>query len=149
VQQGAIAQAAVTVEQDRELTLKVLSKLSASVKATATVQAHAIAKLLSTLTADGANLLGNLESELGSLSADGGVTLSGSVLASATASALVAVPGATVTSATTGSGGASFEVHVTSSTGAKLVVDEDSSYTVTGVQVNGQADAGATGGVTL
>jgi hypothetical protein len=60
--------------------------------------------------------------------------LTGTTLSSASSAALTAVPGGTVTSATTeadsSTTGAAYEVHITKTDGSKVLVIEDSSFTV-------------------
>jgi outer membrane lipoprotein SlyB len=66
-------------------------------------------------------------------------------LSSASAAALTAVPGGTVTKATTetdsSNTSAAYEVHITKSDGSKVLVVEDSSFTV----LSTAADAGCAG----
>ena len=73
--------------------------------------------------------------------------LTGDTLSSASAAALAAVPGGTVTRASTETdsslSGAAYEVHVTKSDGSHLVVIENSSFTVLATQAAG---AGCRGG---
>jgi uncharacterized membrane protein YkoI len=64
----------------------------------------------------------------------GETALTGTTLSSASAAALAAVPGGTVTRASTendsSNSSAAYEVHVTKSDGSRVVVIEDASFTV-------------------
>jgi hypothetical protein len=77
---------------------------------------------------------------------NGETALTGTALSSASAAAIAAVPGGTVTTATSETDGtltgAAYEVHVTKSDGSKVVVIEDASFAVLATQ----ADQGCHGG---
>jgi hypothetical protein len=80
-------------------------------------------------------------------SRSGETALTGDTLSSASAAALAAVPGGTVTRASTENdsslNGAAYEVHVTKSDGSHVVVIENASFTVLATQAAGDGCGGS------
>jgi hypothetical protein len=148
---SVMAQLATTETADLTIDVKRVEDLVALIGG----KVRADVAALSDMTAE---LAGQIESKVGadcSCNSTGSgslqVSLSGQALASATASALAAVPGATIDSAATLlanlTGAATFEVDITTASGTTETVTEDSSYGVLNVQASGSGSARFTGSV--
>jgi hypothetical protein len=113
---------------------------------------HAKHKVTHAAVTTGSSTSGTSTSGSSSAAPSNGETaLTGTALSSASAAAVAAVPGGTVTTATSETDstltGAAYEVHVTKTDGSKVVVIEDASFAALATQADQGCHGGTAGGI--
>jgi hypothetical protein len=149
VSPSAIAELAATETADVSIDLgrieSLVSLLSGRVRAEISALSDTTAQLAGQIDGQAATVCGCQPASSSSV----GVSLSGQALTSASASALAAVPGAIITDATSLianlTGSATFEVDITTSTGATETITEDSNYGVLSVTGAGSISSAING----